>query len=92
MYLDFSGYKQIGRDFATGNAGVTADEMSMRVGATPCSTHWVENGVAPSRIDISSAVSTTFPVAKSRPICLYPSKAKYIGGDVNVASSYTCAH
>ena len=54
-------------------------------------TTWVENGVAPTRIDISSAVTPTFPVAKSRPICLYPTKATYIGGDVNVAASYICA-
>lgn len=55
-------------------------------------TRWVENGVAPGRIDIASAVTTTFPVAKSRPICLYPLKARYIGGDINVAASYICAH
>ena len=54
-------------------------------------THWVENGEAPTRIDISSAVTTTFPVAKSRPICLYPMKSKFIGGDINLASSYICA-
>jgi len=54
-------------------------------------TAWVEKGIAPKRIDISSAVTTAFPVAKSRPICLYPSKATYVGGDVNVASSYVCA-
>jgi feruloyl esterase len=54
-------------------------------------TQWVEKGVAPTRIDISSAVTATFPVAKSRPICLYPMKSKYIGGDINVASSYICA-
>ncbi len=50
-------------------------------------TAWVEKGVAPSRIDIAT-VST--PV-KSRPICAYPKKAKWVGGDVNVASSYVCA-
>ena len=54
-------------------------------------TQWVENGVAPTRIDISSPVSTALPVAKSRPICLYPMKSKFIGGDINVASSYICA-
>jgi feruloyl esterase len=54
-------------------------------------TDWVEKGNAPTRIEISSAVTTAFPVAKSRPICLYPAKAQYIGGDVNVASSYVCA-
>jgi len=51
----------------------------------------VEKGVAPRRIDIFSAVTTTFPVAKSRPICVYPKKGTYVGGDVNVASSYVCA-
>jgi feruloyl esterase len=54
-------------------------------------TAWVEKGIAPNRIDISSAVTTTFPVAKSRPICAYPKKATFVGGDVNVASSYVCA-
>ena len=54
-------------------------------------THWVENGAAPSRIDIASPVTATFPVAKSRPICLFPMKAKHIGGDINAAASYICA-
>jgi hypothetical protein len=54
-------------------------------------TNWVENGVAPSRIDIASPVTTAFPVAKSRPICLFPMKAKHIGGDLNAAASYVCA-
>ena len=43
-------------------------------------------GKATERIDISTADRT-----KSRPICAYPEKAKYVGGDVNVASSYVCA-
>lgn len=54
-------------------------------------TAWVEKGIAPKRIDISSAVTTTFPVAKSRPICAHPKKATYVGGDINVATSYVCA-
>jgi len=54
-------------------------------------TAWVERNVAPSRIDISTAATTTFPVVKSRPICAYPKKAAYVGGDVNLASSYACA-
>ena len=53
-------------------------------------TDWVERGIAPSRIDISSPVTTAFPVAKSRPICVFPRKATYVGGDVNVATSYVC--
>jgi feruloyl esterase len=54
-------------------------------------TDWVEKGIAPRRIDISSAVTPAFPVAKSRPICAYPKKAMYVGGDINAASSYVCA-
>lgn len=49
-------------------------------------TAWVERGKAPERIDISTPDRT-----KSRPICAYPEKAEYVGGDVNVASSYVCA-
>jgi feruloyl esterase len=54
-------------------------------------TAWVERGIAPERIDIFSPVTTAFPVAKSRPICAYPKEAKYVGGDINVASSYVCS-
>ena len=54
-------------------------------------TAWVENGVAPSRIDISTVATPTFPAVKSRPICAYPKKATYVSGDVNAASSYICA-
>jgi len=49
-------------------------------------TAWVEKGIAPSRIDISTVDKT-----KSRPICAYPKKATYVSGEVNVASSYVCA-
>jgi tannase/feruloyl esterase len=54
-------------------------------------TAWVEKGIAPSRIDISTVATTSFPVVKSRPICAFPKKATYVSGDVNVASSYVCA-
>jgi feruloyl esterase len=54
-------------------------------------TAWVEKGKAPSRIDISTASTMAFPVVKSRPICAYPKKARFVGGEVNVASSYVCA-
>jgi feruloyl esterase len=53
-------------------------------------TDWVEKGMAPRRIDITSAVTPSFPVAKSRPLCAYPKKATYVDGDINVASSYLC--
>jgi feruloyl esterase len=50
-------------------------------------TAWVEKGVAPSRIDITTPAAPF----KSRPICAYPKKATYVSGDVNAASSYVCA-
>ncbi len=53
---------------------------------------WVEKGVAPGRIDIASLVTPQFPMAKSRPICVYPLQATYSGsGDINSAASYTCS-
>jgi feruloyl esterase len=54
-------------------------------------TAWVEKGIAPSRIDISTVSTPTFPLVKSRPICAYPKKATYVSGDINLASSYVCA-
>jgi feruloyl esterase len=52
-------------------------------------TDWVENGIAPARIDISTAPASY--VVKSRPICPYPQTATYQSGDPNTAASYTCA-
>ena len=54
-------------------------------------TDWVEKGIAPTRIDIASPVTTPSPTAKSRPICAYPLKATYTTGDPNLAASYACA-
>jgi feruloyl esterase len=47
---------------------------------------WVENGVAPGRIDVSSADASV-----SLPLCVYPEKVTYLGsGAVTAAASYTC--
>jgi hypothetical protein len=54
-------------------------------------TAWVEKGIAPSRIDISTVATASFPLVKSRPICAFPKKGTFVSGDVNVASSYVCA-
>jgi Tannase and feruloyl esterase len=50
---------------------------------------WVENGKAPGRIDLASP--SEVPVKRSQPVCPYPGKLRYIGGDPNVAASYVCA-
>lgn len=54
-------------------------------------TDWVENGKAPGVIPAQTTVSASFPVQKSRPLCMYPQKATYTSGDPNVAASYTCS-
>jgi feruloyl esterase len=47
---------------------------------------WVEDGVAPGRIDVVSADSSV-----SLPLCVYPRKVSYRGsGPVIAAASYTC--
>ena len=54
-------------------------------------TDWVEKGIAPGNVNITTTVSATNPVQKSRPICLYPLKATYTSGDPNQAASYPCS-
>ena len=54
-------------------------------------TDWVEKSIAPTRIEISSAVTVVNPVAKSRPLCLYPLKATFVSGDPNLTASYSCS-
>jgi feruloyl esterase len=47
---------------------------------------WVEQGQAPDRIAASSRQS---PAVK-RPLCPYPTLARYVGGDVNDSASFQC--
>jgi hypothetical protein len=48
--------------------------------------NWVESGVAPTRIDVSSADSSV-----TMPLCLYPKKATYSGtGSDKLAANYSC--
>lgn len=44
---------------------------------------WVEEGIAPGRIEMQSGV-------RSQPACAYPQAAQYVGGDVDIVSSYRC--
>lgn len=48
-------------------------------------TNWVENGVAPSTITVTTADKTI-----SRPLCMFPKKLTYVSGDVKAAASYSC--
>lgn len=51
-------------------------------------TDWVEKGIDPGTKVLNSSSNT--PVAKSLPMCAYPAKATYVGGDINKAGSYAC--
>ncbi|MDQ0674727.1 hypothetical protein QFZ36_002288 [Pseudarthrobacter siccitolerans] len=46
---------------------------------------WVERNQAPDTF-----VATSPDGSRSRPLCMYPERVKYLGGDVNAAASYTC--
>lgn len=50
---------------------------------------WVEKGIAPDRVDISTPPNVTS--ARSMPICVYPKKITHVSGDPRVAASYTCS-
>jgi Tannase and feruloyl esterase len=49
-------------------------------------TNWVENGVAPDKIPLQNSDASL-----TRPICMYPSKLTYTGGNVGAVSSFTCS-
>ncbi|TDF65621.1 tannase/feruloyl esterase family alpha/beta hydrolase [Cupriavidus sp. L7L] len=50
---------------------------------------WVEQGTAPASLTVTDTVGVP---GRTRPLCEYPSWPKYNGaGDVNLASSFTCA-
>ncbi len=46
---------------------------------------WVENDMAPTTF-----TATSLDNKVSRPVCMYPKKLTYVGGDTNLASSYSC--
>ncbi|RQR33318.1 tannase/feruloyl esterase family alpha/beta hydrolase [Burkholderia sp. Bp9142] len=47
--------------------------------------NWVEKGIAPTQIPVTSADGSS-----SRPLCLYPQIVTYLGGDKSFSSSYAC--
>ena len=52
--------------------------------------NWVENGAAPANPTVTDLAGVP---GRTRPLCNYPSFPKYKGsGDVNQASSFTCAN
>jgi hypothetical protein len=49
---------------------------------------WVEKGVPPERVEIESPAGTSDRI--SQPVCPYPQKATYKGGNPRVTTSYLC--
>jgi hypothetical protein len=50
-------------------------------------TDWVERGQVPEAIALQSGSGQT---ARTRPACVFPTKATHIGGDPAAAASYAC--
>jgi len=50
--------------------------------------NWVEKGTSPGKSVVGTGRNDS---SKSMPICSYPTYPKYVSGDINKASSYTCA-
>jgi hypothetical protein len=62
---------------------------------------WVEQGVAPHAIvagvrgagnaaAVNTELPASWPATRTRPLCPYPSVARYVGGDVEQAASFRC--
>ena len=53
---------------------------------------WVERGAAPSRIEASARPGTTYFPGRTRPLCAYPSFARYNGsGSLEDGANFVCA-
>lgn len=51
--------------------------------------NWVNNGIPPRNLIVSDMASKTY--GRTRPLCEYPDRPSYVGGDINLSSSFTCA-
>lgn len=53
---------------------------------------WIESGKTPSTAGIVATQNFPYPSEKpkQRPLCKYPQYAKYVSGDLTVASSFSC--
>jgi feruloyl esterase len=53
---------------------------------------WVEKGTAPARIEASARPGTTYFAGRTRPLCSYPSAARYKGqGSLEDGANFECA-
>jgi hypothetical protein len=53
---------------------------------------WVEKGAAPVRIEASARPGTAYFPGRTRPLCAYPSYARYVGsGSLEDSANFVCA-
>jgi feruloyl esterase len=52
--------------------------------------NWVTKATAPQNLVVTDLNPPT--AGRTRPLCEYPQWPKYVSGDVNAASSYTCSN
>jgi feruloyl esterase len=53
---------------------------------------WVEKSAAPSRIEASARPGTMYFPGRTRPLCAYPSYARYKGsGNLEDSANFVCA-
>jgi feruloyl esterase len=77
---------------AFGNGTVNGPAIDADHDLVKALERWVEQGVAPSKIIATHYVNNSAAqgVQFQRPLCPYPQRANYIGGDPNLASSFRC--
>ncbi|SAK86254.1 tannase and feruloyl esterase [Caballeronia fortuita] len=51
---------------------------------------WVESGTAPETLQMSDLNTAT--LGRTRPLCRYPAWPRFVGGDVNDATSFACVY
>ncbi len=83
-------YLEPGMGHCSGGDGPsTVNGTSVEFGLLPTLVGWVENGVVPG--PVIAATAATAPVAMTRPLCVYPAEARYVGaGDATNAANWTC--
>jgi feruloyl esterase len=75
-----------------GGAGPASSDQAADHDIFVALEHWVEQGVAPSRLVGSGPSPINAAQTMTRPLCPYPQQAQYKGsGDTNDAANFACA-
>jgi len=76
-------YPVAGMGHCGGGASTSSFDMLSAVQA------WVEKGIVPETVLATAPAGTPWP-GRTRPLCTYPKVARYVGGDIENASSFVC--